>query len=118
MWETNSANDCMRLHKIENHLIYHNTALLSTLHVAFLHITYMFILLKYRDFHRLTTVRRFVDGRWQIALRPSTNRFTTVKHYTTSRQNKRNTKLLLKKCHACINQATYFQDMNNVSAQY
>jgi len=55
----------------------------------------MFILLKYRDFHRLTAVRRFVDGRWQIALRPSTNRFTTVKHYTTSRQNKRNTKLLL-----------------------
>lgn len=63
MWKTNSANDCMRLHKIENHLIYHNTALLSTLHVAFLHITYMFILLKYRDFHRLTAVRRFVDGR-------------------------------------------------------
>ena len=56
MWEANSANDCMRLHKIrKSHLIlatlHHNTALLSTLHVAFLHITmHMFILLKYRDF--------------------------------------------------------------------
>lgn len=61
MWKTNSANDCMRLHKIEKSLDI--SALLSTLHVAFLHITYMFILLKYRDFHRLTAVRRFVDGR-------------------------------------------------------
>ena len=124
---------CKRLHAVAQdrkitwyiiiqHLIlatlHHHTMHLYTPHTAFLHAMHMFIQLNHRTFHRLTAVRRFVDGRWQIALRPSTNRFTTVKYYTTSRQNKRNTKLLLKKCHACMNQATYFQDMNNVSAQY